>query len=142
VFPVKNPSAEWFFESWQPDAQKLDKLTDADPEEGWLLFNLASQSEADLFMQVLHSPREEDGIDFWWIDGFNAAHSGVNSQLWTNHVYFTHLEAASNRRALILSRTGGIGSHRYPVQFSADTYSHWEVLRFLVDFTTKAAMWE
>jgi hypothetical protein len=138
VFPVKNPSAEWFFESWQPDAQKLDKLTDADPEEGWLLFNLASQSEADLFMQVLHSPREEDGIDFWWIDGFNAAHSGVNSQLWTNHVYFTHLEAASNRRALILSRTGGIGSHRYPVQFSADTYSHWEVLRFLVDFTTKA----
>lgn len=138
VFAVKNPAAEWFFESWQPDAQKLDKLTDTNPEEGWLLFNLASESEADLFMQQLHRPREEDGIDFWWIDGFNATHSGVNSQLWTNHVYYSHLEAASNRRALILSRTGGIGSHRYPVQFSADTYSHWEVLRFLVDFTTRA----
>ncbi len=138
VFPIKNPTAAWIFESWQPDAQKLDKLTNIDTEQGWLLFNLASQSEADLFMQQLHRPREEDGIDFWWIDGSNATHSGVNSQLWTNHVYFTHLEATSNRRPLILSRTGGIGSHRYPVQFSADTYSHWEVLQFLVDFTTRA----
>jgi alpha-glucosidase (family GH31 glycosyl hydrolase) len=31
-----------------------------------------------------------------------------------------------------------MGSHRYPVQFSADTYSHWEVLKFLVDFTARA----
>lgn len=138
VFPVRNPTTEWIFDSWQPDAPILVKSTSADPNEGWLLFNLASQSEADLFMQVLHSPREEDGIDFWWIDGFNAKYPGVNSQLWTNHVYFTHLEASHKRRPLILSRTGGIGSHRYPVQFSADTYSHWEVLRFLVDFTARA----
>ena len=138
VFPVKNPTNDWIFDSWQPDAPILVSSTSADPNEGWLLFNLASQSEADLFMQVLHSPREEDGIDFWWIDGFNAKYPGVNSQLWTNHVYFTHLEATHKRRPLILSRTGGLGSHRYPVQFSADTYSHWEVLRFLVDFTARA----
>lgn len=138
VFPVKNPTTGWIFESWQPDAPTLDSLAKANPNEGWLLFNLASQSEADLFMQVLHSPREEDGIDFWWIDGANAKHSGVNSQLWTNHVYFTHLETRYHQRPLILSRTGGVGSHRYPVQFSADTYSHWEVLRFLVDFTARA----
>jgi alpha-glucosidase (family GH31 glycosyl hydrolase) len=134
VFPVKNPTADWIFHSWHSDATPKE----AEPEQGWLLFNLASQSEADLFMQELHRPREEDGIDFWWIDGFSATHPGVNSQLWTNHVYFTHLEATTQRRPLILSRTGDIGSHRYPVQFSADTYSHWEVLRFLVDFTTRA----
>ncbi|MBV9386659.1 MAG: DUF5110 domain-containing protein [Chroococcidiopsidaceae cyanobacterium CP_BM_ER_R8_30] len=138
VFSVKNPTAEWIFDSWQPDAPIVVHSTSADPNEGWLLFNLASQSEANLFMQVLHSPCEEDGIDFWWIDGANAKYSGVNSQLWTNHVYFSHLEAHHNRRPLILSRTGGIGSHRYPVQFSADTYSYWEVLRFLVDFTPRA----
>lgn len=136
VFSVKNPTSEWIFESWQPDAPTLDSLGKQD--EGWLIFNLASKSEANLFMQVLHSPREEDGIDFWWIDGCNANHSGVNSQLWTNHVYYTHLETRHNRRPLILSRAGGMGSHRYPVQFSADTYSHWEVLRFLVDFTARA----
>lgn len=138
VFPVKNPTAGWIFDSWQPDAPVLEQATKADSDEGWLLFNLASKSEAELFMQVLHSPREEDGIDFWWIDGCNANYPGVNSQLWTNHVYFTHLEAHDQRRPLILSRAGGIGSHRYPVQFSADTYSHWEVLQFLVEFTARA----
>jgi len=138
VFAVKNPTADWIFGSWQPDYQATDNPTNPNPEEGWLLFNLAQKEEAQLFMEVLHSPREEDGIDFWWIDGSNATYLDVNSQLWTNHVYFTQMEATSNRRALILSRTGGLGSHRYPVQFSADTYSHWEVLRFLVDFTTRA----
>jgi alpha-glucosidase (family GH31 glycosyl hydrolase) len=138
VFATKNPISEWIFDSWQPDAQTLPSLNDPASEDGWLLFNLASEPEAKLFMQELHNPREADGIDFWWIDGFNATHPGVNSQLWTNHVYFTHLEAKSNRRPLILSRAGGLGSHRYPVQFSADTYAHWEVLQFLVDFTARA----
>ncbi|HEY9747630.1 MAG TPA: TIM-barrel domain-containing protein, partial [Allocoleopsis sp.] len=113
------------------------KPTEAELETGWLLFNLAEPEEARLFMQVLHEPREADGIDFWWIDGSSATHPGVNSQLWTNHVYFTHL-ADRDQRSLILSRTGGIGSHRYPAQFSADTYSQWEVLQFLVDFTARA----
>ena len=138
VFAVKNPTATWIFESWQSDRTGSYKATPAELEEGWLLFNLARQSEARLFMEELHRPREEDGIDFWWIDGFNATHWGICPQLWTNHVYYTHLEQQTNRRALILSRTGGIGSHRYPIQFSADTYSHWEVLQFLVEFTARS----
>ncbi len=138
VFEVKNPTADWIFHSWHSESQTTPTPKKAEPEESWLMFNLASQSEANLFMQELHHPREQDGIDFWWIDGFNARHPGVNSQLWTNHVYSSHLEATTQRRPLILARTGGIGSHRYPAQFSADTYSHWEVLQFLVDFTTRA----
>ncbi|MBW4648181.1 MAG: DUF5110 domain-containing protein [Kastovskya adunca ATA6-11-RM4] len=138
VFAVKNPKADWIFESWQPEETKGTQATTEEWDEGWLLVNLAEQEEAKLFMQMLHSPREEDGIEFWWIDGANATHGGVNKQLWTNHVYYTHLEAKTNTRAVILSRAGGVGSHRYPVQFSADTYSHWEVLQFLVDFTAQA----
>lgn len=135
IFAIKNPIAEWIFGSWQPDYQTAPTTT---PEDGWLLFNLAETAEANLFMEVLHSPRQDEGIDFWWIDGANATYEGVNSQLWTNHVYYKHQEATSKRRPLILSRTGGLGSHRYPVQFSADTYSHWSVLQFLVDFTSRA----
>ncbi|MBC8123162.1 MAG: DUF5110 domain-containing protein [Gemmatimonadaceae bacterium] len=138
VFAVKNPTVDWIFDSWQPDESGSYKATAAELEEGWLLFNLAEPEEAHLFMEMLHGPREEEGIDFWWIDGANATHPGVNSQLWTNHVYYTHLEAKTNRRAMILARTGGLGSHRYPAQFSADTYSHWEVLQLLVDFTARA----
>lgn len=136
VFPVKDPT-NWFFESWHPEDQQAD-TSHLKSDEGWLLFNLAEKSEAKLFMQQLHQPREAEGIDFWWIDGANAKFPGVNSQLWTNHVYWTHLETQTQRRPLILSRTGGIGSHRYPAQFSADTYAHWEVLKFLVDFTMRA----
>lgn len=135
IFAIKNPTIRWIFETWHPDNVASFKATPEELEEGWLLFNLAEKEQAKQFMEVLHSPREEDGIDFWWIDGKNATHPGVHPQLWTNHVYYTHLEAEKQRRALILSRTGGIGSHRYPLQFSADTYSHWEVLQFLVDFT-------
>jgi hypothetical protein len=138
VFAVKNPKVEWIFDTWHPENLGANKLNTTNPEDGWLLFNLAEREEARLFIQELHSPREEEGIDFWWIDGSNATHPGVNSQLWTNHLYFTHLEAKTNRRALILSRAGGIGSHRYPVQFSGDTYSHWEILQLLVDFTARA----
>ncbi|MBW4488807.1 MAG: DUF5110 domain-containing protein [Trichocoleus desertorum ATA4-8-CV12] len=137
VFAVKNPMSSWIFESWHPEGMAEYKPTDTELETGWLLFNLAEPEEARLFMQVLHGPREADGIDFWWIDGSSAIHPGVNSQLWTNHVYFTHL-ANRDQRPMILSRTGGIGSHRYPAQFSADTYSQWEVLQLLVDFTARA----
>lgn len=138
VFATKNPTANWIFDSWHPDGIAGYKPTEAELETGWLLFNLADQTEANLFMQKLHSPKQADGIDLWWIDGHSATHEGVNAQLWTNHVYFTHLQTQSDRRPMILSRTGGIGSHRYPAQFSADTYSHWEVLEFLVEFTLRA----
>jgi alpha-glucosidase (family GH31 glycosyl hydrolase) len=138
VFEIKNPTYEWIFDSWHPSNKGAYKASEDQLEEGWLLFNLAQQTEAQLFMEQLHRPREEDGIDFWWIDGANATHEGVNAQLWTNHVYYTHLEQQKNRRALILSRAGGIGSHRYPLQFSADTYSHWEVLQFLVEFILRS----
>ncbi|NES95711.1 MAG: DUF5110 domain-containing protein [Desertifilum sp. SIO1I2] len=137
AFPIKDPTSSWFFDSWHPEDQQSD-TSHLKSEDGWLLFNLAQPDEAQLFMQELHQPREAEGIDFWWIDGSNAQFPGVNSQLWTNHVYWTHQAQQTQRRPLILSRTGGIGSHRYPVQFSADTYAHWDVLKFLVDFTTQA----
>lgn len=138
IFAVRNPTAEWTFESWQPDATGSYMPTEKALEDGWLLVNLAKPEDARQFMDILHRPREADGLDFWWIDGESAKLDGLNSQLWTNHVYYQHTLESTGKRPLILARTGGVGSHRYPVQFSADTYSHWEVLRFLVDFTARA----
>jgi alpha-glucosidase (family GH31 glycosyl hydrolase) len=138
VFPVKNPTMNWIFDSWQADGGGVFIPTPEEQEVGWLLFNLAKSKEAHVFWDHLHRPLVEQGIDFWWIDGANAHAAGVHSQLWTNHVYYTHQQAQTQRRSLILSRTGGIGSHRYPVQFSADTFSHWEVLQFQVDYTARS----
>ncbi len=80
------------------------------------------------------------GVDFWWIDGWTRPQFGANdSQLWLNRVYYELAHGRRNRRGLILSRWGGVGSHRYPVQFSGDTYSTWETLRHEIDFTARSA---
>jgi hypothetical protein len=138
VFPVKNPTVNWIFDSWHADGGGVFIPTLEAREVGWLLFNLAKSKDAQVFWDHLHRPLVDQGIDFWWIDGANAQATGVHSQLWTNHVYYTYQQAQTQRRSLILSRTGGIGSHRYPVQFSADTFSHWEVLQFQVDYTARS----
>jgi alpha-glucosidase (family GH31 glycosyl hydrolase) len=48
-------------------------------------------------------------------------------------------EQKTGQRGLVLARWGGIGSHRYPVQFSGDTPSEWEALRFQIEFTARSA---
>lgn len=106
------------------------------PDEG-IQFNLARQRDAETYMEVLHNPMIDQGIDFWWIDGCAASMEHLNCMFWTNHVYYTltqkHLGEA--RRAFQFSRWGGHGSHRYPCGFSGDTHSHWGVLKKEVALT-------
>ena len=42
-------------------------------------------------------------------------------------------------RSLVLNRWGGLGSHRYPVGFSGDAETTWEVLALQVYITSTAA---
>lgn len=79
----------------------------------------------------------QQGIDWWWIDGWgDVPFPGVDPQLWLNWQYYEITKKARpGKRALILSRWGGPGSHRYPVQFSGDTHSNFETLKFEVDYT-------
>ena len=42
-------------------------------------------------------------------------------------------------RPLIFSRWGGLGSHRYPVGFSGDSFSLWPALRFQPHYTSAGA---
>lgn len=81
-----------------------------------------------------------DGVDFWWVDGWGGDYipMDVQPQLWVNRFYFESAKHTDdNRRPVILSRWGGIGSHKYPVQFSGDTYSTWETLKYQIEFTHK-----
>lgn len=40
---------------------------------------------------------------------------------------------------IAFSRWGGLGSHRYPIGFSGDTYMEWVTLQFQTSFTVAAA---
>jgi len=97
------------------------------------------------YFELLHHPLEEQGVDFWWIDWQQEAETripGLDPLFWLNHRHFQDLQRerpdSVARRGLTLSRWGGWGGHRYPIQFSGDTWATWEVLRFLVKFTTCA----
>ena len=114
------------------------EISDVLPGQG-IRFNLADKSQATAFMNVLHNPLIDQGVDFWWVDGGSGScqMNGLVSQLWTNRVFYDFTEHHTGKRALIFSRYGGWGDHRSPMFFTGDTYSEWDVLAEEVPFTAR-----
>jgi Glycosyl hydrolases family 31/Domain of unknown function (DUF5110) len=109
-------------------------------EDEGIVFNHALREEATVAYEVLRRPMEQLGCDIWWIDGAHASLGGGDAQLLTDHAFlhFTS-EQRPARRPLVLARYGGRGSHRDCIGFSADTHSHWAVLRYQVMLTARSA---
>ena len=102
--------------------------------------NAADRRNAEAFLDVLHLPVQQQGLDYWWIDGqIGVGDSPVDKQLWTNHVYFESARRTlPDRRPMIFSRAGGFGTQRYPFHFTGDTWCQWEVLHSQVEYTCRA----
>ncbi len=100
-------------------------------------FNLADKLEAKVYTDYLNEIVDQ-GLDFWWIDGDYANMPGLNSQMWTNRVYYDMQERHTGERSFIFSRYGGPGSHRYPGFFTGDAWSTWKVLNYEVPLTVKS----
>jgi alpha-glucosidase (family GH31 glycosyl hydrolase) len=104
-------------------------------------FDITDERFATAYLDVLHHPLEEIGVDFWWIDWQQGELSGMHGvdPLWMlNHLHFVD-SARDGRRGLTFSRYAGPGSHRYPVGFSGDTVITWDSLRFQPEFTATAS---
>ncbi len=108
-----------------------------DPKEERVIpFDFTSDDYINAYFDILHKPYERDGVDFWWIDwqqGTKSAMAGLDP-LWALNHYHT-LDNATDHAPLILSRYCGIGSHRYPLGFSGDTYMTWQSLKYIPYFT-------
>ncbi len=105
-------------------------------------FNIADPKFAQAYFDLLHHPLEEIGVDFWWIDwqqGKQTAIEGLDPLFWLNHLHFYDRARDGKTRPFIFSRWGGLGSQRYPIGFSGDTYVTWETLKFQPYFTATAA---
>ena len=93
------------------------------------------------YLEEVHHPLEEDGVDFWWIDWQQGGVSAIPGldPLWVlNHFHW--LDSGRDRaRPLTFSRYAGLGSHRYPVGFSGDSVTSWASLDFQPEFTATAA---
>ena len=88
--------------------------------------------------------REQQGVDFWWLDWQQNLTSnyiaGLSETFWCNHVFFNDMRLnRTDRRPFIFHRWGGLGSHRYPIGFSGDTYGTFGSLAFQPYFTATAS---
>lgn len=112
-----------------------------DKKEDAIPFSIANPKFLEAYFQYLHAPREKEGVDFWWIDwqqGKTSQTEGLDPLWMLNHYHY--LDSGKNgKRPLTFSRYAGIGSHRYPIGFSGDTYITWESLDFQPYFTATAS---
>ena len=104
-------------------------------------FDAGDRAFLDAYLKYLHHPNEERGVDFWWLDwqqGSRGSAPGVDTLWLLNHIHFLD-NGRDGKRPLTFSRYAGLGSHRYPVGFSGDTYTTWESLAFQPYFTATAS---
>ncbi|GAA1377132.1 glycoside hydrolase family 31 protein [Luteococcus sanguinis] len=104
-------------------------------------FDIADPDFLANYLELVHHPLEDEGVDFWWLDWQQGGHSSIPGldPLWLlNHFHFLD-NARTGRRPLTFSRYAGPGSHRYPVGFSGDSVISWSSLAFQPYMTATAS---
>lgn len=123
--------------------EDMARAMDIDPETRQpVRFDIADPKFVRHYFELLHHPKEEIGVDFWWMDwqqGEASSLKGLDPLWLLNHLHFYDLARDGERRPFIFSRWGGYGNHRYPIGFSGDTHTTWESLAFQPYFTATAA---
>lgn len=115
-----------------------------DPAKGKAIpFDCTDPKYMAAYFKHLHHPKEDIGVDFWWIDwqqGESTKIEGLDPLPWLNQLHWEAQEKRrSKRRPLNFSRYGGPGAGRYPVGFSGDTYITWDSLEYQTYFTPTAS---
>ena len=105
---------------------------------------LEDRKFAKAFFDHIIRPLEKQGVDFWWLDWqqhlTNPRLAGLGETMWCNHVFFNDMKKnRPDRRPVIFHRWGGLGSHRYQIGFSGDTYINFPTLAFEPYFTATAS---
>ena len=106
-------------------------------------YRMTQEAWADAYFNSVIRPLEHQGVDFWWLDWQQWMESkyvkGLSNTFWINYAFFRDKELNGTERPFIYHRWGGLGSHRYQLGFSGDTYDEWSVLQFLPYFTATAS---
>ena len=126
------------FEDAYPDMARSQGI---DPADGTAVdFDVSSPTFMAAYLDLLHHPLEDQGVDFWWLDwqqGGVARQKGLDPLWMLNHLHYLD-SARRGGRPLTFSRYAGPGSHRYPIGFSGDSVVSWKSLKFQPYFTANA----
>ncbi|MCC5848335.1 MAG: DUF5110 domain-containing protein [Verrucomicrobia bacterium] len=111
--------------------------------DGRIPFDCADPHYMKAYFEALHHPLEDEGVDFWWMDwqqGTQCAIPGLDPHTWINALHWRDLARRHpEKRPLVFTRYGGLGSGRQPIGFSGDTMSTWRSLAFQPRMTAQAA---
>lgn len=116
---------------------EVDERTEGTNRFGKIDVDICDPEQADPFMAICHKPIVDEGLDFWWVDGSQGTINGTSDQLVTSMRYFQNVDSA-RKRGCLLSRYGGLGTHRYGIYFTGDTACQWEVLQTQCEFNIRA----
>ena len=119
-------------------------------EYGWdqpgkpVPFMIDEKKWADAYYKTVLKPIEDQGNDFWWLDWQQWKQSkynpGLSNTFWLNHVFYNYAkDNHPDKRPFLYHRWGGLGSHRYPLGFSGDTFITWASLEYQPEFTATSA---
>lgn len=128
--------------AYEEPYKRIAEKMGIDPEsEIPVQFDPADPHFMEIYLNDLHHPLEEEGVDFWWLDwqqGTVTKVPGLDPLWMLNHYHYLDSNWKGSR-PITFSRYAGVGSHRYPVGFSGDTVISWDSLRFQPYFTNTAS---
>ena len=127
------------FEDMYP--QVAEKMGIDPASELPVVFDLSDEDFRRTYFEDIIHPLEKEGVDFWWIDWQQGTKAGASDldPLWLLNYYHFRDKEKDGHRPMIFSRYAGVGSHRYPVGFSGDTFCTWASLKLQPWFTSTAS---
>ncbi|MFH1538290.1 MAG: TIM-barrel domain-containing protein, partial [bacterium] len=94
----------------------------------WLPYDAGDKKYLDTLFKHTHTPHEEEGVDFWWLDWqqypYTRSVPELTNLAWLNQYYYKHT-GRNGLRGQSFSRWAGWGDHRHPIHFSGDADTGW-----------------
>mmetsp|Transcript_95939 Transcript_95939/g.173128 ORF Transcript_95939/g.173128 Transcript_95939/m.173128 type:complete len:838 (+) Transcript_95939:37-2550(+) len=106
---------------------------------------LDNRTWVEAFFKTMLDSRTLRDADYWWNDFPGCASEvtgwdgqALETQFWADYVFDQH-QRLRERRSVLLSRYGGLGSQRQGIGFSGDVFQNFSTLAAEIEFTPTAS---
>lgn len=99
-------------------------------------FNIYNKAFMTEYFKTVISSINKVGVDFYWLDLKTNDLELVRA---LNNYHFEDYKKYQTQRGLILSKSGMVASHRYPVHYSGETVVSWNTLKQLPFYNSQAS---
>ncbi len=105
-------------------------------EKGVIPYNVLEPRWVDVYLKIFIHPLDALGVDFYWLDSYDQKNNFQDFLL--KHYQFYDMERNYKRRPMLLSYSGNLAQHRYPVLYAGKTTVSWESLKQIPKYNASA----